>query len=106
MGNIIGTRNSSNNTYLHVNHSQENNDSQISMLVTATTLCSKYDDWSINEKIMNVLNVNTNNLCIELKQKYPNADDKVVQSIVLALLLHFYMFWSGVSTDLNINKVD
>jgi hypothetical protein len=64
---------------------------QINILIMATSFCGKYDEWKDNPDIINVLNMNSNSFCKTLKIKYPDAEDKVIQSISLAYLMTLFM---------------
>jgi len=72
-----------------MNDTQEND--QLTLMIMATTLSKKYDEWSQNSDVMDVLNVNTNNICIYLKDKYPYIEDSIAQSVSLAFLLYLYL---------------
>ena len=67
----------------------DSDNSGVAMMVIATSLCNKYDEWSTNLNIMNSVDIKTNTICIGLKELYPTIDDKVVQSIALAYTMYF-----------------
>lgn len=63
--------------------------SGMTLMVIATSLCNRYNEWCTDSKIMDVVNVQTNTICIGLKQMYPLIEDKVAQSIALAFTMYF-----------------
>lgn len=68
---------------------------RLTIVVMATTLQSKYDEWSKDEKIMDVLDVEKNSLCIQLKNLYPHSEKNVIQSIALSFFLYLYTLVLG-----------
>jgi hypothetical protein len=66
----------------------EYNNDCISLMLVATSLCSRYDEWTQN--MLDILDMNTNETCKKMKQQYPEATDKVIQSVVFSILLYIY----------------
>lgn len=56
--------------------------------VFSTSLCGCYDSWKNDQSISEIINVDTNPMCINLKKMYPGVEDKVVQSIVLGFMFN------------------
>lgn len=85
----------------------ENNDGFMRMLMISTTLRGTYDEWICKPQFADVLNVNTNSACIELKRLYPAIDDKVAQSIALAILVYtYFMFFIVFNSDHTLIDLD
>ena len=74
---------------------------QLKLMIIATTLSKKYDEWSKYPNTLDVLNVNTNAICICLKEKYPSIEDSVAQSISLAYILYLYALIMKVPMQLS-----
>jgi hypothetical protein len=55
-------------------------------MIFSTTLCGNYDNWKNNPNISEIINVKTNPMCVNLKNTYPDVEDKVIQSITLGFL--------------------
>lgn len=81
-------------------------DNYINMLVISTSLCEKFDVWSKDEQIMNVLNMEKNNLCISLREKFHDISDKVIQSIVFSMMITLYMTMYNTTDDNNIDDIN
>lgn len=62
----------------------------MNFMVFSTTLCGNYDQWKDNPNISEIINVNTNPMCVNLKNSFPDAEDKVIQSITLGFLYNVY----------------
>jgi len=76
----------------------------MNFMIFSTTLCGNYDRWVNNPYISEIINVNTNPMCINLKQSYPDVEDKVIQSMTLGFLYNVYHTISQHATsndDLN-----
>lgn len=58
----------------------------MNFIVFSTTLCGNYENWKDNSNISEIININTNPMCANLKKNYPDVEDKVIQSIVLGFL--------------------
>lgn len=71
----------------------KNNNNTMTFMVIVTSLCNKYDEWKNDSNIMSIVDLNTNSICIGLKQMYPSIDDKVVQSIALAFTTYFVILY-------------
>jgi hypothetical protein len=74
-------------------HFNENNEEFMRLLMISTTLRGSYDEWIRKPNFVDVLNVNTNATCIELKRLYPDIDEKASQSIALAVLVYTYFIF-------------
>lgn len=61
----------------------------LTLIVIATSLCDRYDEWKHNDEILKIVNLNDNVICNGLKQLYPSMDNKTVQSIALAFSIYF-----------------
>ncbi len=72
-----------------MNISSNQKNTGMTFMVIATSLCSKYDEWKNDANIMTIVDLNTNSICIGLKEMYPSIDTKVVQSIALAFTMYF-----------------
>ena len=83
----------------------QQNDSML-LTIIATTLSRKYDVWSKDDNVMNVLDTNTNSICIYLKNTYPYIEDSTAQSISFAFLVYLYMLVSKTTTRLPELDVD
>ena len=82
---------------------QMHTNSGMTLMVIATSLCNKYDEWKNNEKLMNLVDINTNSICMGLKDMYPEIDNKVIQSIGLAFSIYIYLLvTAGVAEGLHI----
>lgn len=44
-----------------------------------------------NEEVMNILNMNTNNMCRHIKNTHPNLRDQFIQAYVLSFLLVLFL---------------
>lgn len=74
----------------------------LTVMVIATTLCNKYDEWKNDENYMKIVDLNKNSICVGLKKLYPMIEDKVTQSIALAFSFHFYFTLSSAyNEDIN-----
>ncbi len=73
------------------------------LIVIATNLCNRYDEWKNDTNIMNIVNLDTNSICIGLKKIYPFIDTKVVQSIALAFTMYFVIL---IQDDLQEKNID
>ena len=83
------------------------NSNNLNFTVLSTTLCGKYDEWKTNQKVMDVLNMNTNSLCIYIKIEYPKTEDKVIQSMALSFLINLYLLVCGIPFNCdNVDNVD
>jgi hypothetical protein len=51
----------------------EYNNDCISLMLVATSLCSRYDEWTQN--MLDILDMNTNETCKKMRQQYPEAID-------------------------------
>ena len=71
----------------------ENNEEFIRLLMISATLRGSYDEWICKPNFTDVLNVNTNATCLELKRLYPSIDKKTSQSIALAVLVYIYFIF-------------
>ena len=76
-----------------MNFTFESNDEYLRLLMISTTLRGTYDTWIDNPQFSDVLNVETNSTCIKLKKLFPTTDNKVVQSISLAVLVYMYIIF-------------
>lgn len=76
-------------------------DEYLRLLMMSTTLRGTYDDWINNPQFSEVLNVETNSTCIEMKRLFPTIDDKVAQSIALATLMYMYLFFCSTMSATN-----
>ena len=76
----------------------------MSILVIATTLCNNYDKWKNNNKLINIVDIDTNSICIELKRLYPGIENKVTQCIALSFPLYFYLLFTQAIMNYNIEK--
>lgn len=65
--------------------------SGMTIMYLATSLCEKYDDWKNDENFATVADLNTNSICLGLKNMYPKISDRVRQSMALAFSLYFYL---------------
>lgn len=79
---------------------------QLKLMIIAATLSKKYDEWSKYPNTLDVLNVNTNEICICLKEKYPEIEDSVAQSISLAYILYLYTLILQIPMQLSNIDVD
>lgn len=55
----------------------------MNFLIFSTTLSGNYDNWKNNSNISEIINVKTNPMCVNIKNNYPDIENKVIQSIVL-----------------------
>jgi hypothetical protein len=62
----------------------------MNFMIFSTTLCGNYNYWVNNPSISEIINVNTNPMCINLRKSYPDVEDKVIQSITLGFLYNAY----------------
>lgn len=62
----------------------------MNFMVFSTTLSGNYDNWKNNPNISEIINVKTNPMCMNLKNDYPDVEDKVIQSITLGFLCNMY----------------
>lgn len=69
-------------------------------MIIATNLCSKYDKWKNDLNVINIVNMETNSICIELKKIYGNLEDKTIQSIALAFSMYFCLLLTGDESNL------
>lgn len=72
----------------------ENNNSTFDMVVISTSLYQNYDKWIDVENIKNILNTNTNSLCLRIKSAYPDLPEKNIQTIALSYLIYtmYYVY--------------
>lgn len=63
--------------------------SGMTLMIIATSLCNKYEEWKNDSNIMKIVDVNKNSICVGLKNVYPTMDMKVMQSIALAFTMYF-----------------
>jgi hypothetical protein len=66
----------------------ENNNDCLSLMMVATNLCLRYDEWT--PSMIDVLDINKNETCKKIKEMYPEANDRSVQSVVFSILLYIY----------------
>lgn len=59
------------------------------LMVIATSLCNRYDEWKTDANIMNIVDLDNNSICVGLKTIYPSIETKVIQSIALAFTMYF-----------------
>lgn len=77
----------------------DQDNSFVAMIVIATSLTNRYDEWSSDDNIMGIVDINKNSICVGLKEMYPELDNKIVQSIALAFTIYMMM-----SIEFNENK--
>lgn len=65
----------------------------LDVLVLTATLRGKYDEWIKLPNMEEILNTDTNIICINLKKNYPQLDEQTMQSIALAFTTYFYIFF-------------
>lgn len=65
-------------------------DNPMDIMMTACALCLRYDEWSNDESILPIINMETNSFCKSLKFNYSEMEDKIIQSISLAYSLSLY----------------
>ena len=75
---------------------KDNNDC-ISLMIVATSLCSRYNEWT--PSMLDVLDMDKNETCKKIRQQYPDADDKAVQSVVFSILLYIYKSITQIHTN-------
>lgn len=68
-------------------------------------LMSNWDDIENDKDVMNILDVNTNNMCIHYKNIDPTLDDKHVQIKALTLLFTLLLLMFNMTND-NIIDID
>jgi hypothetical protein len=74
-------------------------DGYLRLLIMSTTLMGTYNEWINNPHVSEVLDVNTNATCLELKKVFPSIDNKVSQSIALGILMYFYFIFCATLTS-------
>jgi len=62
----------------------------MNFMVFSASLCGNYENWKNNPNISEIINVKTNPMCVNLKNNYPNVDDKVIQSITLGFFFNMH----------------
>lgn len=62
----------------------------MNFMIFSTTLSGNYDGWKNNPNVSEIINVKTNPMCVNLKNDYPDIEDKVIQSITLGFLCNMY----------------
>ena len=72
-----------------MNTDSEKENTGMTMMIIATSLCAKYDEWKNDTNIMKIVDVNKNSICIGLKNIYPTMETKVMQSIALSFTMYF-----------------
>lgn len=82
------------------------NDSGMALMVIATSLCDKYDEWITDPNILNVVDLQKNSICVGLKQLYPTINDKITQSIALAFTMYFVLAVQEVNSNFIDYSVD
>lgn len=70
----------------------------MNFMIFSTTLSGNHNDWKDNPNISEIINVKTNPMCINLKNDYPDVEDKVIQSITLGFLCNMYYTISQYQT--------
>ena len=60
----------------------------MNFMIFSTTLCGNYENWKNNPNISEIIKIDTNPMCVNLKNDYPEIEDKVIQSITLGFLLN------------------
>ncbi len=68
---------------------QNSKNSGMMLMIIATSLCNKYDEWKNDINIMSIVDLNSNSICVGLKKIYPTIEDKITQSIALAFTMYF-----------------
>ena len=81
---------------------KDNNDC-ISLMIVATSLCSRYNEWT--PSMLDVLDMNKNETCKKIRQQYPDADDKAVQSVVFSILLYIYRLVTIQTNNVDISMI-
>lgn len=76
-----------------LNNAIEN--SPLHIMMISTTLRGSYDNW-INDALRETLNVETNQICINLKNMYPGIDDRSVQCMALSATIFTYICFIGL----------
>lgn len=66
----------------------------MTLMFIAANLCDKYDEWKNDSNLMNIVDLNTNSICIGLKQMYPSISDKIRQCMALAFSMYFFLLIS------------
>lgn len=69
--------------------------SGMAIMFLATSLCERYDEWKDDLNMTTVADLNTNSICLGLKEMYPMITDRVRQSMALAFSMYFYLLVSG-----------
>lgn len=77
---------------------------EIDILTMATTLCSKYDEWKKYDDVMDILDINTNSFCKKMKSKFPNSDEKILQSITLTYYLILFMICNDKIENIQLDE--
>jgi hypothetical protein len=78
----------------------------MTLMFIAANLCDKYDEWKNDSNLMNIVDLNTNTICIGLKQMYPLISDKIRQCMALAFSMYFFILISEVFTQADDKMLD
>lgn len=60
----------------------------MNFIIFSTTLCGNYENWKNNPNISEIINISKNPMCVNLKNNYPDVENKVIQSITLGFFLN------------------
>lgn len=65
------------------------NDNEIQKIFDWTTQLSEtYDDWINQNNCMEILNIETNNMCKKFIDLYPEFDTKQIQCVTFAFMIY------------------